>query len=613
MHLRAGAAVLLVAGAVQSVAGCAAGGAESDSGTTTHTGTSGSSGAAATTSGSMPTGGPGPADGTGSTGAPAGTGDESGGTTGGDEGDGIDCDARVPAFADGHQLVTHPFEGVCFVHRTTTVPRPLSYYVAIIDPQAPGIAFTVTPENGREPRETTLQTTRAFLEQESAQLAVNANFFGPFPSVDAYAEVGGIAASEGVAYSPFSDGHPFGLNITADNEVAVVHHAPDDDTGFVTVEKVTLHDAVGAREQILTGGVNTADWPEQHPRTGAGVTADGELVLLLVDGRQEAISEGVTTTEMGEIFVGFGVVDAINLDGGGSSTLAVADPVARLGNVVSGLAVERLVGNSLAVFATPWHAPGPADERIAYEPFDYPHRDWSGTEWPVGGGVVNLLGGEGWASAWRDDYTHTRASGIAVYPADAGTDGDARTAPLGYTDGAGASLVTEGGQMRTSFGTSSSAWRVLDLTRVDEGLLTASGQLGASGTTVWLSMLAQSHSGLGDDRWAYVELGDVLRVGRLASTDGNWGLEVEGGAAQTGTVSSAEAAFLVVRIDFADASDSVSVWVNPELQAVPGEPDLAASVPELELSRVVIEGRYSTDLDELRIGTTWAAVAPIEP
>src|SRR5690606_28751360 len=202
---------------------------------------------------------------------------------------------------------------------------------------------------------------------------------------------------------------------------------------------------VGSREQILTDGVNTADWPENHPRTGAGVTAEGELVLLLVDGRQDAISEGVTTTEMGEIFAEFGVVDAINLDGGGSSTLALADPVPRLGNVVSGLAVERLVGNSLAVFATPWHAPGEPDERIAYEPFDYLHRDWSGTTWPVGGGVVNLLGGDGWASAWRDDYTHDRASGIAVYPADAGIDGDARTAPLAYTDGSGATLVTEGG------------------------------------------------------------------------------------------------------------------------------------------------------------------------
>ncbi len=56
-----------------------------------------------------------------------------------------------------------------------------------------------------------------------------------------------------------------------------------------------------------------------NPRTAVGYTDKNELIFLVVDGRQE-ISEGVTFEELAAIFVGLGAKEAINLDGGGSST-----------------------------------------------------------------------------------------------------------------------------------------------------------------------------------------------------------------------------------------------------------------------------------------------------
>jgi exopolysaccharide biosynthesis protein len=62
--------------------------------------------------------------------------------------------------------------------------------------------------------------------------------------------------------------------------------------------------------------------PNTHPRTAAGRTRDGLLILLVVDGRQPE-SRGVNLRELAEIMLDLGAVDALNLDGGGSATLVV--------------------------------------------------------------------------------------------------------------------------------------------------------------------------------------------------------------------------------------------------------------------------------------------------
>ena len=58
-----------------------------------------------------------------------------------------------------------------------------------------------------------------------------------------------------------------------------------------------------------------------QPRTAVGVIDDNHLVFVVVDGRQSGYSEGVTLTELADIFVDLGAKTAYNLDGGGSSTM----------------------------------------------------------------------------------------------------------------------------------------------------------------------------------------------------------------------------------------------------------------------------------------------------
>jgi exopolysaccharide biosynthesis protein len=89
--------------------------------------------------------------------------------------------------------------------------------------------------------------------------------------------------------------------------------------------------------------------PDVHPRSAAGYTASGDLVLLVVDGRQMG-SRGTDLHSLAEIMAELGCVEALNLDGGGSSTLVV-DGV-RLNRPVGG-SIERGVMSALTVYCNP--------------------------------------------------------------------------------------------------------------------------------------------------------------------------------------------------------------------------------------------------------------------
>jgi hypothetical protein len=57
----------------------------------------------------------------------------------------------------------------------------------------------------------------------------------------------------------------------------------------------------------------------RHPRTAAGITRDGKLLFVVVDGRSQA-SAGMTIAELAQFLQELGAYQAVNLDGGGSST-----------------------------------------------------------------------------------------------------------------------------------------------------------------------------------------------------------------------------------------------------------------------------------------------------
>ena len=94
--------------------------------------------------------------------------------------------------------------------------------------------------------------------------------------------------------------------------------------------------------------MSRASWPST-------VTADGSLLFVTVDGRQPGHSEGTTLRETAELLRALGAVDALNLDGGGSTTMVVRGPGGRLRvtNRPSDAAGERPVANALALRTCP--------------------------------------------------------------------------------------------------------------------------------------------------------------------------------------------------------------------------------------------------------------------
>ena len=84
----------------------------------------------------------------------------------------------------------------------------------------------------------------------------------------------------------------------------------------------------------------------RNPRTLAGVTADGTLLLVAIDGRRPGWSAGATLREAAAVMRALGAREAMNLDGGGSTTMTVG---ARVVNRPSDPGGERPVGDAIVV------------------------------------------------------------------------------------------------------------------------------------------------------------------------------------------------------------------------------------------------------------------------
>ena len=93
-------------------------------------------------------------------------------------------------------------------------------------------------------------------------------------------------------------------------------------------QDVNIHQLIGGSNHIIMqNGQFMEDWAERHPRTAIGFNADStRLYFVVVDGRHMT-STGVTLWEMKGIFDALGAVNAVNLDGGGSSCILANDEV----------------------------------------------------------------------------------------------------------------------------------------------------------------------------------------------------------------------------------------------------------------------------------------------
>ncbi|MDW8262716.1 MAG: phosphodiester glycosidase family protein [Phycisphaerales bacterium] len=300
----------------------------------------------------------------------------------------------VPAGTDAGIQVAHPFVGVTHYQivkaynepagsPTASLPRELFINLIEIDVTAPGVQFRMQPGNGPLPGEVTRSTTRNFVNSIGAQIGINGDFYDtnpPYPPQGGnfFTDVVHAGASEGDVYSPNNGGESI-FNISATNDARIVRgNGPGTTT---TQEGVALYNAIGGNQRILTAGVITAPNDSYtntlNPHTAIAVSQDRRKVFLMtVDGRQGNFSGGMRTTEMASLFLQYGGWDAINLDGGGSTTLVFDDTNdgianARIINSPSDGATpqqpgnERLVANNLAVFAVhnPAYVPIPPPPR----------------------------------------------------------------------------------------------------------------------------------------------------------------------------------------------------------------------------------------------------------
>ena len=117
-------------------------------------------------------------------------------------------------------------------------------------------------------------------------------------------------------------------------------------------DKSQIAEAVCGRQMLLNNGVAQSDDTHLEPRTAIGVTKSGKRVFILVgDGRRKEYSNGLSYADMIKIFKELGAYDAINLDGGGSTSfcLSVGEGKFAPKNRPSDRAGERFVPNGLAV------------------------------------------------------------------------------------------------------------------------------------------------------------------------------------------------------------------------------------------------------------------------
>jgi len=264
--------------------------------------------------------------------------------------------APTGARADLVTTVEAPFLGITHTHVSGTLPsgQALAYDAVDVDLSAPGVHFLASPglplAPGQVAGHARPQTTREFVASAGAQVGINANFFASptAPPFDAY-KVNGFVASGGVV-SAAEDGP--GLNISAGNAVTFFDRSPAGVPGFGP------GNAVSGSVRLIRGGVlNPFAGDDRHARTAIGLTAAGHLLLLTVDGKNPGHSDGLTLNALESTLQSLGAVDAINLDGGGSTTLVLArGGTPTVANVPSGDALfpvgtERPVAISLAVFA----------------------------------------------------------------------------------------------------------------------------------------------------------------------------------------------------------------------------------------------------------------------
>ena len=234
--------------------------------------------------------------------------------------------------------------GIKLVSVKRTSPRLIRMFIMRIDLTTPGLTFTVTgrdadwgkpmPDYPKLPIRTRRATTAAFMRQARAPVkkggrglnvvvAVNASPWRPWttPYNHKYADPPGVNISDGVLVG--NRGVSPAFVVYNDGRVAIVDKVPKKD--FPKIKDALAGFCVIARDgKVLPDTHSVAKGC--HPRTAYGLSADRRyMYIIALDGRNKRWSLGAKGSELGAFMIEAGASDAINMDGGGSTTMCYWD------------------------------------------------------------------------------------------------------------------------------------------------------------------------------------------------------------------------------------------------------------------------------------------------
>ena len=205
-------------------------------------------------------------------------------------------------------------------------------YIARINLTDPRVGIIISPggpdPDGAGPWETTLRAPSETAKTLDLTVAINADFFTQQPR-------------DGNAHHYLANDSAKSANIVMiDGKVVTGSQSGAslifDDQNRASISVINQQIPPNARQivagssQIVKDGKNVAGDDERAPRTAAGLADGGKiLVLLVVDGRRDTYSAGMTLKELASEMIAQGCTDAINLDGGGSSTMVRKTPAGK--------------------------------------------------------------------------------------------------------------------------------------------------------------------------------------------------------------------------------------------------------------------------------------------
>ena len=188
--------------------------------------------------------------------------------------------------------------------------------------------------------------TANYVEHYNAVVGVNADFYNMTTGAPS-----GALVMEGVEYHGVASENFFAI---LKDGTAMIGSSSD-----YAAYKDQIQEAVGGSVYLVKDGksvvTSAADYyNSRHSRTCVGITAEGKVVLMVLDGRQEPFSAGGSAEELAQIMLDAGCVTAINLDGGGSTTFVAKQEGSDTLTVVNRPSdgYERSVSSSLMVVST---------------------------------------------------------------------------------------------------------------------------------------------------------------------------------------------------------------------------------------------------------------------